>query len=84
MSSCGMCSRPFQGVCILSFAVGHVVDVFLALTLGKLVSVLEKDNGTSFWPHLLTCIRLRFRQSNGGIGAIRDVNYRIVNAPANF
>ena len=79
-----MCSRPFQGVCILLLAVGRVVNVFLPLTLGKLVSVLEKDDGTSFWPYLLTYIGLRFLQSNGGIGAIRDVSYRILDAPANF
>jgi hypothetical protein len=79
-----MCSPSLQGVCILLLAVGRVVNVFLPLTLGKLVNVLEKDNGTSFWPYLLTYIGLRFLQSNGGIGAIRDVGYRILNAPANL
>ncbi|KAF9652999.1 hypothetical protein BDM02DRAFT_3088177 [Thelephora ganbajun] len=68
-------SRSLQaiaGVCILLLAVGRVVNVFLPLTLGKLVGVFEKDDGTSFWPYLLTYIGLRFLQSSGGIGALRD------------
>ena len=64
-------------------AVGRVVNVFLPLTLGKLVGVLEKDDGTSFWPYLLTYIGLRFLQSNGGIGAVRDVSSQILDAPTN-
>ena len=75
---------PPQGVCILLLAVGRVVNVFLPLTLGKLVSVLEKDDGTSFWPYLLTYVGLRFLQSNGGIGALRDVSSQTFNAPTNL
>ena len=69
-----MCSCPFQGVCIL-LAAGRVVNAFLHLTLGGPVSVLEKDDGTSFWPYLLTYIGLRFLQSNSGIGVICDASY---------
>lgn len=55
-------------------AVGRVVNLFLPLTLGKLVGVLEKDDGTSFWPYILTYVGLRFLQSGGGIAALRDVS----------
>ena len=80
MSRCSVRSPRFQGVCILLLAVGRVVNVFLPLTLGKLVNVLEKDDGTSFWPFLLTYVGLRFLQSNGGIAAVRDVSHRFWNA----
>lgn len=60
-------------------AVGRVVNVFLPLTLGKLVGVLEKDDGTSFWPPLLTYVGLRFLQSSGGIAALRDVSQQHSN-----
>lgn len=74
------CAHPLQGLCIFLLAVGRVVNVFLPLTLGKLVSVFEKDDGTSFWPYLLTYIGLRFLQSNGGIAAVRDVSQQSLNA----
>lgn len=64
--------QAIAGVCILLLAVGRVVNVFLPLTLGKLVQVLEKEDGTSFWPYLLTYVCLRFLHSSGGIAALRD------------
>lgn len=54
-------------------ALGRVVNVFLPLTLGKLVKTFEDHNdGVSFWPYLITYIVLRFLQSTGGIAALRD------------
>ena len=60
------------------------MNVFLPLTLGKLVEVLEKGDGTSFWPYVLVYVGLRFLQSNGGIAALRDVSSRISNAASSI
>ena len=49
-----------QYACILLLAVGRIINILLPLTLGRLVGVLVKDDGTSFWPYLLFCACLRF------------------------
>lgn len=68
-------SRPLQLialVCMLLLALGRVVNVFLPLSLGHLVRTLEENDGTSFWPYLISYVVLRFLQSSGGIAALRD------------
>jgi hypothetical protein len=52
--------------------IGRVINVFLPLTLGRLIQTLEKNDGTSFWPYLISYVVLQFLQSNGGIAALRD------------
>ena len=61
--------------------IGRFVNVALPLTLGELLNIFETQySGTpsspmprSPWPYLLAYVALRFLQSSGGLGALRDV-----------
>lgn len=61
---------------------GRFVNVALPLTLGSLLSIFESQyvgeqpstpQPQSPWPYLIAYVGLRFLQSSGGLGALRDV-----------
>lgn len=65
--------------------IGRFVNVALPLTLGELLHIFEAQySGTpsspkprSPWPYLLAYVGLRFLQSSGGLGALRDVRVKV-------
>jgi ABC-type transport system involved in Fe-S cluster assembly fused permease/ATPase subunit len=52
--------------------IGRVINLFIPLTLAKLVRVLEAPDGTSPWPYLFFYVAMRFLQGSGGLPAVRD------------
>jgi len=66
-------------ICFLILVLGRIVNAFVPLTLGALVTIFDTPGvapfpafGSSPWPYLLTYVGLRFLSSSGGLGAIRD------------
>jgi ABC-type multidrug transport system fused ATPase/permease subunit len=68
-----------QLICFFILVLGRVVNAFLPLTLGALISTFDTPGvvpfpafGESPWPYLITYVFLRFLASSGGLAAIRD------------
>ncbi|KAA1475175.1 hypothetical protein DENSPDRAFT_841913 [Dentipellis sp. KUC8613] len=59
-------------LCILLLVVGRFVNLAVPLVLAELIAIFEKGDGRSPWPYLLGYVVLRFLQSSGGLGAVRD------------
>jgi hypothetical protein len=66
-------------ICFLILILGRVVNAFLPLTLGALITTFDTPGvspfpafGSSPWPYLITYVLLRFLASSGGLAAIRD------------
>lgn len=66
-------------ICFLILVLGRVVNAFLPLTLGALITTFDTPGvaplpafGSSPWPYLITYVLLRFLASSGGLAAIRD------------
>ncbi|KAG2033522.1 hypothetical protein BDR03DRAFT_967434 [Suillus americanus] len=66
-------------ICFLILVLGRVVNAFLPLTLGALITTFDTPGvapfpafGVSPWPYLITYVLLRFLASSGGLAAIRD------------
>ncbi|KAG1878177.1 mitochondrial half-size ABC transporter [Suillus subluteus] len=66
-------------ICFLILLLGRVVNAFLPLTLGALITTFDTPGvapfpafGASPWPYLITYVLLRFLASSGGLAAIRD------------
>jgi ATP-binding cassette subfamily B (MDR/TAP) protein 6 len=66
-------------ICFFILVLGRVVNAFLPLTLGALISTFDTPGvvpfpafGQSPWPYLITYVFLRFLASSGGLAAIRD------------
>jgi hypothetical protein len=64
-----------QFLCVLLLIVGRVVNFLLPWTLGELVRVFETPSNRSPWLLLFGYVGLRFLQSGGGLGALRDVSF---------
>ena len=64
-----------QFLCVLLLIVGRVVNFLLPWTLGELVRVFETPSNRSPWLLLFGYVALRFLQSGGGLGALRDVSF---------
>lgn len=60
-------------MCILLIVFGRVINFLVPLMFSRLVKVFEEGSSTSPWPYLFAYVGLRFLQSSGGIGALRDV-----------
>lgn len=61
-----------QLACLGLLVLGRVVNFLLPVTLGKLIETLTDKSGSP-WTYLLVFVALRYLQSSGGIGAVRDV-----------
>ncbi|KAF8520373.1 hypothetical protein BU17DRAFT_46726 [Hysterangium stoloniferum] len=66
-------------LCVVLLAIGRVVNLLIPLTLGSVVSALERSTSSdpratfvSPWPSLMLYVVLRFLQSPGGLSALRD------------
>ncbi|KAG2741443.1 P-loop containing nucleoside triphosphate hydrolase protein [Suillus brevipes Sb2] len=66
-------------ICFLILVLGRVVNAFLPLTLGALITTFDTPGVAPFpafssspWPYLITYVLLRFLASSGGLAAIRD------------
>jgi len=64
---------------LLILILGRIVNAFVPLTLGALITTFDTPShppfppfGSSPWPYLLTYVGLRFLASSGGLAAIRD------------
>jgi len=66
-----------QFLCVLLLIVGRIINFLLPWTLGELVRVFETSSDRSPWLLLFGYVALRFLQSGGGLGALRDVSYSV-------
>lgn len=51
---------------------GRVVNFAMPVTLGRLIGVLEGNEGSP-WAYIFTYVGLRFLQGSGGLSALQDV-----------
>ncbi|KAG2358302.1 ABC transporter type 1, transmembrane domain-containing protein [Suillus spraguei] len=68
--------------CLLILVLGRIVNAFLPLTLGALITTFTTSSiapfslfGSSPWPYLITYALFRFLASSGGLTAIREALY---------